>query len=579
MINVSEETKRALKNGAHKDIIVTFPNGEHEALNNESLVAETFAFEEHTCSSDTLKFGLCEGAKVTFQAVDIGDIYGLDIKVDVKVNNELVPLGFFTVDSCISKAVGSRMFYKVTAYNKLLSEALDANISASIKALTKTGEDTEGKTSIFYILDRTLGDYAITKSEDVSNPIPQYVWYDTNRSLHKCYSDGTTLSTYTVFGLARVILSDSCFTSDVYYRIKFNPIKIREYIKDKFKDVLKNGNDDWLFLWTSTGQQYVYYKYTIDQVLDAGSVWGFNQYGEKITVESKKIGYETDAFGMYETSEQYTPWIRDVRDITIRLPMLIEDYEYDEWPPNGAYRAEQNLLELLNLHPDWLEIQELTPSGIETRKITAEEAEGLSNPSLREMQSAVYEANCQYGKLDRITDLFYGSELNQGGLLPADTLYPSDSLYPAGADESIYAGDYTNLLVGKPNKFKYLIVTYKTTETDSDGNVTEVEKTLQRTVNTDGNVNYNMSDNWLLLNLVWTAEEVGAFADAMVEKMQAIEWVPFDLDSKALPYIESGDMIEITSGDTTYNTYILERNMKGIQHMQDSYFNGSVETF
>ena len=50
-----------------------------------------------------------------------------------------------------------------------------------------------------------------------------------------------------------------------------------------------------------------------------------------------------------------------------------------------------------------------------------------------------------------------------------------------------------------------------------------VEGTLIKIYGTD---DYNMSDNWLFRNLVWTSEQVAEYAEAMVAKMQDMTWFP-----------------------------------------------------
>lgn len=172
---------------------------------------------------------------------------------------------------------------------------------------------------------------------------------------------------------------------------------------------------------------------------------------------------------------------------------------------------------------------------------------------------------------------FAGVELNQGGLYPADTLYPDDALYPLGTMEHPFPSTYSKLwtdTVGEQS-FRYLIITYKAME-----NGQEVEKTLQRTVNADGTTNYNMSDNWLFRNLIWTAADVGDYADAMVLKMKDIRWFPFEMWCAGLPYVETGDAIEITDKQgNTHTSYVLTRTLDGIHNLQDTFINGELDIF
>lgn len=197
--------------------------------------------------------------------------------------------------------------------------------------------------------------------------------------------------------------------------------------------------------------------------------------------------------------------------------------------------------------------------------------------TLRELQAATFETLCQFGQLDRETDLFSGVELNHSRLLPADTLYPDNALYPGGAQESAFRSQYSKLWAdeGNVHKWRYLIITYKGLNGDNQ----EEDFTLQRTVNADGTDDYNCSDNWLFRNLVWTAADIGTYADAMVLKMRDITWFPFEMWCAGLPYLETGDEIEIPLGEDTYTSYILQRQLKGIQNLQDTYINGTLDIF
>lgn len=195
----------------------------------------------------------------------------------------------------------------------------------------------------------------------------------------------------------------------------------------------------------------------------------------------------------------------------------------------------------------------------------------------RDAISSVYELSACYGKLDRNSDYFAPVELNNSRLLPSDTLYPSDSLYPNGnsvrGNKSMYSKLWTDSQ--GVQTFRYLIITYK----GLDENNQEVEKVLQRTVNADGTTDYNMSDNWLFKNLVWSDSDVGDYADAMVLKMQSVSWFPFEMWCAGLPYLETGDELEITTSEGTYTSYVLQRQLNGIQNLQDTFIDGELDIF
>jgi hypothetical protein len=201
----------------------------------------------------------------------------------------------------------------------------------------------------------------------------------------------------------------------------------------------------------------------------------------------------------------------------------------------------------------------------------------LADFTLRDLQSAVFETDCTFGQLSRTTDLFSGVELNHSRLFPADSLYPATDLYPDGAAVSGFKSMYSKLWgdEGNIHKWRYLIITYKGLNEDQQ----EEDFTLQKTINNDGTDDYNMSDNWLFRNLIWTAVDVGTYADAMVAKMQDMTWFPFEMWCAGLPYLETGDEIEIPLNGESYTSYVLQRQLKGIQNLQDTYINGTLDIF
>ena len=46
-----------------------------------------------------------------------------------------------------------------------------------------------------------------------------------------------------------------------------------------------------------------------------------------------------------------------------------------------------------------------------------------------------------------------------------------------------------------------------------------------------------------------------------------------------LPYIETGDELEINVAGAAYTSYVLRRNLKGIQNLQDEMVNGMLDIF
>lgn len=491
------------------------------------------------------------------------DVASLEIK-----NVYTIPMGFFTVNSCSRQALTG--IIKVTAYNKLMSNYLDAKANDEIVEIVEHGEGTMGGVDVGYILNDLLEGYSIE---------PKYTSFND--------SNLWQISTLIRYYVPRLHYDyDVLSALIVRLRIPTNSISVTDYFQI-FADLQKMH----VLVYGKLGQ---YYSMLDDTFMrsEGGEFktlryWLESGYSFQALVDSAQAPATSKSITFIQNGSDgkaKTEYVNNAQYLELEVAM---DWEYYIWDGTGTKytdhfsnerktAAKDELMQLFE-SLEYVEFRKRDASDIEQYTFTVAEAKALPDVTLRELQSAVYEINCQYGQLDRQTDLFSGVELNHSRLLPQDTLYPDSSLYPDGGALSATRSMYSKLWADEGNihKWKYLIITYK--GLDTQGN--EVEKTLQRTVNADGTDNYNMSDNWIFKNLVWAEEDVGAYADAMVLKMQDVSWFPFEMWCAGLPYLETGDEIEIPLGEDTYVSYILQRTLKGIQNLQDTYINGTLDIF
>ncbi len=622
--------------GTHEEESLLF------SIDNNNLVSESVKFDERMCTGNQLKFGLCEGSSLEFQYFDHPNITGkyLQAFVDVEYvdeNNETawhtIPMGFFDVDQCpMQFSTGIR---KVTAYNKLKSAYLDEKANALIA--DAFSEMSAGNTITFYDIRRLLlADYEIEyKGEAISPHSVSGWWSGPNRKCgsastkykakygissplnwfmyanFKPVSPTTALPSLYPFCSSREMEIDldanKAYTID--FRVDLE--EYEQYIYNRIKEIITMST-------TTSGQTFVNnmmstYSYT-------------NTDGETITYKGWPDFFGITLIKSDNTEERYSGiayrnnvsnvkgtlkelsllTITDCTKIKINIPMDITlfdtnnadlDGEYttyffftqepyrreywyyinSEWGrslpqtycdlyPNNELVTYNSFLTLVKAYD-----MDLTPADL-----ISVDPFSLADITLRDALSAVYELSACYGKLDRNTNMFAPVELNNSRLLPADTLYPNDALYPNGDSLRSDASMYQKLWTDSQGvqTFRYLIITYKTIENNQ-----EVEKTLQRTVNADGTTDYYMSNNWLFKNLIWTESDVGDYADAMVLKMQNVSWFPFEMWCAGLPYIETGDELEITNSEGTYTSYVLQRQLNGIQNLQDTFIDGELDIF
>ena len=580
--------------GSTYDIIVHNKQGSYSELNlaiykeetllytidNSNLVSETVKFDERMCSDSELKFGLCEGTSVEFQYFDFPSILGkhLNIELDVqykKADDTLdwhtIPMGQYDVTEISRQA--STGIIKATGYNKLQSKTLDS--VEYVNNIIATGESgITGQTSVYKILNSLLGDFSIDTDPPTESDLPSNTY-----SVVNGIPDGVTLTGAVRFnkestGYYIVWVADFDYRSSLqsvngYYKYRVSTQGIYQYIKT----LLNYAN-----LYYGTNHRTLAYAAEELYANISGEANIKNTSNEKID-EVKWFAVQPTYVNLTAHEGGYSVFATNNDRIHFTIPVYVLDAEFADQPPTQEQIQQMytNLRSVLNNVTICTIINQDVSALAETKLTASDVTDGVT---VRDLQSSVFEINCQYGKLDRVTDLFSGIELNNGALYPQDTLYPDNALYPMGMSESSFPSMYSKLWADEGNvrSFRYLIITYKTTET-IEGQVQEVEKTLQRTVNANGTDNYNMSDNWLFRNLVWTAAQVGDYADAMVTKMQNIRWFPFEMWCAGLPYLEAGDEIEIAMNEGTYKSYVLRRTLNGIQNLQDEMINGTLDIF
>ena len=590
MYDVPYAVKRALRKGFKRKeykILVLNDDGTTDfIIDNDTLVSESVNIDERMCSGDRLKFGLCEGSTIEFQYFNHGNIHGRRLQISLRVEYATntwysIPMGFFEVDACSLQM--NTGIYKATAYNKLQSKYLDAEAKNEVKALVEAGEfGHPGSITMYMLLEEMLKGYRVTPDPvekiaqtltfDFSDPVGRaYRMYDRNHHALDGYFEYYTLTAAFSFQLN---------TLDDYYRLDLY-IDGFDMLTRAFRhlDVLikPDENVEPMPIDAAIAYNDEYGDGSLGDALH-GTVKLFKAEDHSATYFAKRCGEPADDSGPGMATNDIMADYAGCYKLVFTLPV---------WALQNVVNPFSRTLEecILDFHRTYDSypfgyIYRIILSDVDSFRLTPSDIENVENVTLRDLQSAIFEMQCQYGQLDRDTDLFKGVELNQGGLLPRDNLYPANNLYPSGQSH-IFPSTYSKLWTdtGGEQSFRYLIITYKTTEI-VDGQDQEVEKTLQRTVNANGTTNYNMSDNWLFRNLIWDAEDVGAYADAMVLKMKDITWFPFEMWCAGLPYLETGDALEIVDREgNTHISYILNRQLKGIHNLQDTFINGELDVF
>lgn len=145
------------------------------------------------------------------------------------------------------------------------------------------------------------------------------------------------------------------------------------------------------------------------------------------------------------------------------------------------------------------------------------------------------------------------------GLYPSDTLYPADDLFPA---------DPSN--VNQISKSHYISATYE------DYTTAKINKLQIRQEEDDIGVIYGTGDNCYIVQdnfLVYgkSSEELRTIATNLYAVICKVWYRPAHVEAKGNPCLEVGNGIQLSTTYEIVYTYILQRTLKGIQALRDTY--------
>ncbi len=173
---------------------------------------------------------------------------------------------------------------------------------------------------------------------------------------------------------------------------------------------------------------------------------------------------------------------------------------------------------------------------------------------------AICEINGCFGHIGRNGKLRYVVlEQMIEGLYPADDLYPSDDLYPAdpmGTTElsrsNYISCQYEDFICQHVDKLQ----------------IRQEENDIGAISGTGGNC-YIIEDNFLVYGK--SAADLQTIADNVLSVIGVVWYRPAQVEARGNPCLEVGDGILLHTTRETIYTYILQRTLKGIQALKDSY--------
>ena len=175
---------------------------------------------------------------------------------------------------------------------------------------------------------------------------------------------------------------------------------------------------------------------------------------------------------------------------------------------------------------------------------------------------AICEMNGVFGTITN-EDLFKYVELLpdlDAGLFPSESLYPANDLYPQDINPSITPVQRSHYIDIHFEDYQSEAITQLTVRTNEDD--------VGVTVGTPGNM-YVITGNFLLYGC--DHDTLLTVANNILSKIENRYYVPCTLEACGDPLREVGDGLRVTTQYRGVVTYILERRLRGIQGLYDTY--------
>ena len=157
----------------------------------------------------------------------------------------------------------------------------------------------------------------------------------------------------------------------------------------------------------------------------------------------------------------------------------------------------------------------------------------------------------------------YYLDQKSGMLLPSENLYPRENLYPS--DDSGYSYPYESV-----GTSRYKTCEYEDFETQiiSKLQIRQEENDIGIVLGSGENT-YIVQDNFLVYEKSF--DDLKPIANNLLSKIGGICYRPFKASLQSNPCIEVGDVVVFHTKYKEVESYVLERSIKGIQSLKDSF--------
>lgn len=580
MVNIPDEVKALFSSDIiHKNFHVRFPNGEYRDLNNEDVISESVKFTESLCSQQYFRFGLAEASELDFIAVAIPNIRGYYIEAAIEIdctrlgaewaaNNPVDnTLPFLDPQTC---EYDSRIYYRVP-YGRFKVDTCPRNHGAMYqREITAYSEEVHSNEQMSpfeaYKLDMFLGNNSVLK-QNMMRMIYANIAYSQPEIL--------TRSGYTQNQVKAWTGNPNLYLTPVLECVGGIQLKFEFALEGQ--SVSDSDGLDKLYRLDIGDYDIAAFESMVDYLDSHYTVR--TPYDPSIRNNLKSYHYYPEA-RFYHSPR--APWYNDegipAFDISNGIPCFY------------PYRASKGTLYLQIQLFDTVKVTEVK-NGVNTVLFDLDFRPGITTAAIYEwipptttvlddivmqfeptakkkMESTLSGKTYKY-KGFSYSNVYEYTKIMEGflelcgwflkpsrdGTLEFFQMSENPSVIPVATDDwAEFWWDETPIqAIGQVN------VIYTRDNVEQQGTF----------VIGDGNSVYTIEDNDVLTNVDVDDTMLQDLLDAyFAPNASVVNFTPVELSMRGLPFLESGDYIELTAEDgETVETYILSQTISGIQHL------------
>lgn len=523
-----------------KNFRVHFPGGELPDITNGNVVYESVKFTESLCSQEVLKFGLTEASMIEFETVGISNMYGMTIECGIEIDTSSLSAGDIAAiesdpgDGVLVKAADSDIgygYYRVP-YGVFRVDSCPRNQQAmthrQVKGYSLMGGATFQNSPVE--LAKLRG--SVTKQGNYTPSVPLLAyaaigWWspsfvaDFPKTSIAWVSGTDTTRTVTLY-------NDHSITATLEYRF-------REFT---LTDALYSFAADYDTDGITTGLDWI--KSTVD-------AYGGN--GAAVSKSAERlIKASVGGYSVFGNIPVFYPYY--VQNLALRVPYNALVRVTHPIPGGGSGTATQQI-DPLNSTPS---IYRLTPSYTDIRASFAPTSEDTTLIPTWKFIDAYDITDLLNGWLELYGQ--FGLPNRNGGLDIVELENTAPIAIGPGDTDELWWDEYDVSPVGT--------VRYSF---GSNGGENVIEYPIG-----DGASVYDMTDNFLLQNMDSPTQAgiEAVLAAEFASRAAKINFTPISLTIRALPWIEAGDALQITTEDgVVVDTYAMNHTIAGIQALFD----------